>query len=111
MGNGILEPCEVTKGRESLFASVDANFYKGLMVCESGWSLLIFRVPHIHWRRTAFESFSETVDSSEEVFGSSGDRPIFEIALSIALSEALSTAVAIWVYSSVSNPNSDSVSN
>ena len=35
----------------SLFDGVEATFYKGLMKCESMWRLLVFWMPHIHWRR------------------------------------------------------------
>jgi len=39
------------KGGEKLINGMEANFYKGHMSCESRWRLLVFWVPHIHWRR------------------------------------------------------------
>ena len=54
------------KRGESLFDYLEANFYKGLMVCESRWRLLVFWVPHIHWRKTTFDSSSEASDSCSE---------------------------------------------
>jgi len=81
------------KRGESLFDGVTTNFYKRLMECESRWRLLVFWVPHIHWRRLhykveeiptdseirtctkmhrAFESLKK-LSKSEPAFNSSGE--------------------------------------
>ena len=38
------------------------------MACESRWSLLVFWIPHIHWRRLSnkVEEISENLTSSNE---------------------------------------------
>ena len=42
---------------------MEANFYKGLMECESRWSLLVFWVPHIN-QRTLRDKMEEISKSS-----------------------------------------------
>ena len=42
---------KLQKGREKLNDGGEADFYKRLMVYESRWRLLVFWVPHTHWRR------------------------------------------------------------
>ena len=43
--------CVKSQKGESLFDGVEPTFYKGLMKCESMWRMLVFWMPHIHWRR------------------------------------------------------------
>jgi len=42
---------KLQKGETKLIDGVESNFYKVLVTCESRWRLLVFWVPHIHWRR------------------------------------------------------------